>query len=205
MHAVAMKLLAKRLTQQGFECHIFGYYSMLHRIAQHSERLHNWLSKNFASQPADGELMLVGHSLGGLVIRDFLHRYPKWVDTGKIKRIVTLGTPHAGSLSADTIVKILPAFIGKSYLGALDGQAPALDSQVQLGVIAGNKSAGLGRLVMKKDWRGLENDGTVFVHETHLANLTAHITLPCSHTGLIFDKSAAEQTTYFLTHGYFIQ
>ena len=204
MHALAMKPLANKLNRLGFDCHVFGYYSMLHPIHQHSERLHDWLNKNFASQLADTELMLVGHSLGGLVIRDFLHRYPDWVDTGKIKRIVTLGTPHTGSLSADRIVKILPTFIGKSYLGALDGQTPPLTASVELGVIAGNKPAGLGTLIMKKAWRQLDNDGTVFVSETHLANLTDHITLPCSHTGLIFDEAAAKQTAHFLYHGCFI-
>jgi triacylglycerol lipase len=39
------------------------------------------------------QLILVGHSMGGLVARAYLRRY----GVGKVIRLVTLGTPHAGS------------------------------------------------------------------------------------------------------------
>ncbi|WP_410471627.1 alpha/beta fold hydrolase [Faucicola mancuniensis] len=194
MHAWAMKPLANQLAQQGFDTHVFGYYSMMHPIHRHSERLNHWLLTKFEqNQP----LYLVGHSLGGLVIRDFLHRYPTW----QVPRVVTLGTPHNGSLSANRIVKILPTFIGQSYHHGLDGLTAPLPNTTSLGSIAGNLSAGLGRVVLPKNAN--ENDGTVLLSETILPNQTDHIILPVSHTGMIFNNNVAKQVGYFLQHNHF--
>lgn len=200
MHAFAMQPLAKMLIAHGLDCHCFGYYSMMHPLSRHSERLNDWLEEHVDDNTT---IHLVGHSLGGLVIRDFLHRYPNWQQQQKLGRIVTIGTPHNGSLSADRIVKILPTFIGKSYQNGLDGKSPLLIDGVEIGVIAGNKQAGLGQVIMKKDWRERDSDGTVFVSETQLPNATDHITLPHSHTGLIFSRIVAEQVYYFITQGKF--
>lgn len=199
MHAWAMQPLANRLREQGFTVNIFGYYSMLQPISAHSDRLNRYLCQHFqTTQP----LYLVGHSLGGLVIRDFLQRYSNW----QIERVVTLGTPHNGSLSAQRVMQFLPIFVGKSYHAGLDGRTPKLPTGVALGSIAGTQSAGLGRVVLRqKDTQMFgENDGTVFVTETKLSNQTDHLTLPVSHTGMIFDRHVTEQVAYFLKNGQFL-
>lgn len=191
MHAWAMQPLAKQLARHGFCSHCFGYYSMLEPLWRHSERLNHWLLGRF--EPTE-PLFMVGHSLGGLVIRDFLSRYPDW----QIPKVVTLGTPHNGSLSAKRLVKYLPTFIGKSYQTGLDGFAPALRENVALGSIAGNLSAGLGKVVLPKNVS--DNDGTVLISETILPNQSDHIILPVSHTGMIFDVEVANQVAYFLNN-----
>lgn len=92
-----MRPLAKRLQAQGFDTHQYGYHSMRDGIKINSTRLNTWLEENHhPDQPID----LVGHSLGGLIIRDFVTQYPKW----QIGRCVTLGTPHMGSICADYIL-----------------------------------------------------------------------------------------------------
>ncbi|MFO1383164.1 MAG: hypothetical protein U1E91_05100 [Moraxella sp.] len=128
--------LAKKLTKLGYECHRFGYFSVAHNLANHSRRLHRWLTKH---EKAGAPIYLVGHSLGGLVIRDFCSA------TTVVTRCVTLGTPHNGSISASNIVKILPKFVGRSYLRGLDGNAPSLNDEVQLGSIAGFVRWGLAK------------------------------------------------------------
>lgn len=54
-------------------------------------------------------LMLIGHSLGGLVLRYYARRYP----APHVRRIVTLGTPHGGTALAPsaggTIHKLNPS------------------------------------------------------------------------------------------------
>ena len=69
----------------------------LHR--QSGEWLDAWRASSGAS---DARLVLVGHSMGGLIARYFLECLDGWRDT---RALVTFGTPYRGSLNAlDTLV-----------------------------------------------------------------------------------------------------
>lgn len=202
MQAWSLQPLASSLCKFGFYTRCFGYYSVRHPLAIHSQRLYVWLEKQHFDK--DKPLHFVGHSLGGLVIRDFIARYGRV--NGKtegftIGRVVTIGTPHNGSRSAHRLHPIVPTFLGKSYLEGLDGRTAPLPNEIQLGVIAGNKSLGLGRVVLQRTKE--PNDGTVLVSETKLCNACDHLILPYSHTGMPYTKAVAEQAAYFLEHGYF--
>ena len=204
MHAWVMRPLAKQLGRQGYHTRCFGYYSMVQDLATHSQRLQRWLSRYAQPQTP---IYLVGHSLGGLVIRDFLSRYPQL----QVPRCVTIGTPHNGSISAHTIVRYVPSFVGQAYFQGLDGHAPLLPQGVALGSIAGSRSVGLGKLILpsKRQLAPLEptwqvNDGTVFVHETKLIGAADHLVLPASHTGLLWYPPVAQQVDYFLRQGKFL-
>ena len=137
-----MRPLAKRLEQAGFNTHCHRYYSLKDPIAKHSQSLNNWLNQHH--HPRE-RINLVGHSLGGLVIRDFIHRYPQW----QIARCVTLGTPHMGSVSADYVKRLFSPLVEQAYVGALNGDTPALDDKICLGVIAGNSPRGVGQFFCK--------------------------------------------------------
>ena len=56
----------------------------------------NWLDQRRRRFP-DARLILIGHSMGGLVARYFLEVLQGWRDT---KMLITLGTPHRGSVKA---------------------------------------------------------------------------------------------------------
>src|SRR5215217_4684149 len=59
---------------------------------------HGWLDAWRASSGAsDAKLVLVGHSMGGLVARYFIECLDGWRDT---RTLVTFGTPYRGSVSA---------------------------------------------------------------------------------------------------------
>ena len=203
-----MRPLAKRLQATGFDTHQFGYRSMRDGIKTNSQRLNAWLEENhYPDQPIN----LVGHSLGGLIIRDFIAHYPQW----KIGRCVTLGTPHNGSISGDYIWRLAPAIVGKSYEQALDGTVAPLPKGIELGVIAGNKTQGLGQPILAYHNRKLRkadvetpseklaHDGTVYISETKLISATDHIILPVTHTGMLVNKEVAKQAIYFLKYGKF--
>lgn len=202
-HAWIMRPLAKRLQDKGFKTHEHNYHSVIDSIDRHSHRLNRWLNKHHdPSIPIN----LVGHSLGGLVIRDFISRYPQW----KIARCVTLGTPHIGSVTAEYIKKLMSPLVGKAYHQGLDGQAAPLKEGICLGVIAGNSPYGLGQIVLDYHKRKAklaksqcDHDGTVYVFETQLPNATDHIVMPVSHTGMLINQKVADQTVYFLKHGKF--
>ena len=203
-----MRPMAKRLQAQGFITHQYGYRSMRDGIKVNSQRLNAWLKANHnPAKPID----LIGHSLGGLIIRDFIAHYPEW----KIGRCVTLGTPHNGSVSGDYIWRLIPAIVGKSYEQALDGSVAPLPKGIELGVIAGNKAQGLGQPILSYHNRKLRkadaelsseklaHDGTVYILETKLASACDHIILPVTHTGMLINKDVAQQAIYFLVHGEF--
>lgn len=53
--------------------------------------------EQLAAACGDGRpIMLVGHGVGGLVLRYFVRRYP----APRVRRVVTLGTPHFGTVVA---------------------------------------------------------------------------------------------------------
>lgn len=201
----AMYLFAKQLQSLGYPTYCHNYASLQDSIDDHSSSLNHWLCANHDPKKP---IHLIGHSLGGLVIRHFLANYPTW----QIGRCVTLGTPHQGSVCANYIKHHFAPLISRAYLGALDGTCPPLPSGISLGIIAGNKPWGVGMAFLgyhnQKYKRSLtatlgEHDGTVYISETHLAGATDHLILPTTHTGLLIDKLATYQTVYFLEHGQF--
>jgi len=187
-----MELLRRRLCSHGFAAEIFRYASRRERLEVAAERLAARLSTT------TGQLHLVGHSLGGLLIRQLLLRYPD-LPPG---RIVTLGTPHQGSGSARWLGA---RRWGRRLLGEahtpLCGEPPPWRENRPLGSIAGDLPVGIALFLP-----GLArpHDGTVTVAETRLEGVTDHRVVHASHLGLLFSRAAAAQTAHFLRHGRFL-
>jgi hypothetical protein len=70
-----------------------------------------------------------------------------------------------------------------------------------LGVIAGSKRVGLGRIVNTMD---AESDGTIFVDETRIHGMKEHLIMAVSHTGLVYSRDVANRTANFLECGRFL-
>jgi pimeloyl-ACP methyl ester carboxylesterase len=68
------------------------------RVAAHqlASACGRWLAARRTQHP-DAQLVLLGHSMGGLVSRYFLEVLGGWRDT---RRLITFGTPYRGSLNA---------------------------------------------------------------------------------------------------------
>lgn len=198
-----MKPLAKKLENHGLPTYCYGYKSLSQPIAINSQGLHEYLLANHhPAQPIN----LVGHSLGGLVMRHFLTHYPMW----QVHHCVTLGTPHQGSQTAHYARRYLPSLVRHAYTGALDGTCPLPPTGTKIGVIAGNRPVGLGVPLLalhhhrhRHSVPDKRHDGTVLLSETVLDHATDYLVLPVSHSGLLTDKTVAMQTLYFLEHGQF--
>lgn len=204
MNGLYMRPLAKKLAQAGFDSHAPTYHSLTQPIDRHSERLHHWLTRHHdPAQP----IHLVGHSLGGLVIRHFLATYGSdW----QIGRCVTLGTPHTGSICANYANRLLPPLVHKAYPNALDGACVPPPEGVPFGVIAGTRSLGLGLPLLtyhsrryRLDPTARTNDGTVYLSETPLVGASDYLVLPVSHTELLIDQQTADEVVSFLKYGRF--
>jgi pimeloyl-ACP methyl ester carboxylesterase len=190
MRSPALWPLASRLRDRGFATVTFDYGTILGSPARAMERLAMLLYAN-----APGPVHVVAHSLGGLVALEAMNQYQR-LPPG---RVVCLGSPLAGSSSARNLAHRGLGWLSGRSGPFLRGGLQQLPSR-EIGVIAGARSMGLGRMFGRFD--GL-NDGTVAVWETRLPGLSEHIVLPVSHTGLIFDAKVARMAADFLEVGYF--
>jgi len=79
---------------------------------------------------------------------------------------------------------------------------PNLPAAVEIGLIAGTLSIGIGRL-----FPGLAqpNDGIVALRETALPEARATVVLDVNHSGMLISRACAEQVASFLETGRFVQ
>jgi len=188
-----MQPMAARFRKAGYQTHCFSYPS-LQKTPEQNARL---LRKAVQSLAAN-RLHFVAHSLGGIVL---MHYFNLFNETHQ-GRVVMLGSPIKGSNNAK-LINELPVFrwtLGKSGDQGLLGNIPAWKSKRQLGMIAGSKRIGVGNLLGRSKEL---NDGAVSVAETRIPELTDHIVLPVSHSGMLVSAEVTLQTLYFLENGCF--
>lgn len=194
MHGLVFMLLGRRLARRGFAVSAFSYPSVRQGLAANALALARFV----AASPA-GAISFVGHSLGGLIVLRMLAQYPD----ARIRRVVLLGSPCAGSHCASVLLKIrgLARIVGRSLPNWLERPRPQPPAAVEIGVLAGNRSLGLGRLIP-----GLArpNDGVVAVAETRLPGSADAITLHVSHAEMLLSPACADQVAAFLDRGRFV-
>lgn len=195
MGQIEQSVLRYRLDRQhGFDTHVFYYRSVTEGLEQNVSALHDYLESLGA-----GKIHLVGHSLGGVLIVSLFDRMPEQ----KPGRVVLLGSPVKGS---DTARRAAELPLGKQVIGRsvedrlLGRHEPSWQAEHEVGIIAGTRSLGVGRVLGLTD---TPNDGTVAVAETRLPGARAHLELPVSHTGLLFSSEVADRTARFLKTGAF--
>jgi pimeloyl-ACP methyl ester carboxylesterase len=140
---------------------------------------------------------LIGHSLGGVVIREMLESR-----VARLGRVVCLGSPLRGSRTGARFARVPGGRYaigeGIAELNARGGFTAWVDG-VEAGSIAGRVPFGLGHLFGPF---GEPNDGTVAVAETKIDG-GDHVVLPVSHFAFLWSKRVADQTAHFLAHGRF--
>ena len=193
-HGWLMELQRRYLRQEGFDAVCFSYPSVRFTLTENADGL-----ARFARQLAAPVVHWVGHSLGGLLILRMLERETSL----KPGRIVLLGSPyvdaHSGRVLART--RLGTRLLGRSVAEWLELAKPAGYPGRDIGVVAGTRSIGMGRLVSRN--LPLPNDGAVALAETHIAAARDRIDLPVSHTGMLFSRRIAHQTAAFLRDGRF--
>ncbi|MBI3570988.1 MAG: alpha/beta fold hydrolase [Gammaproteobacteria bacterium] len=190
-----LSVLARRLRRQGFIVHTFSYPSVRADLHANAARLACFLDTLDADT-----VHLVGHSLGGVLIRALFQDHP-WRKPG---RIVTLGAPHGGSRVAQHLSRHVfwRRAMGRGVKQLLSGISQQWTPPPrEIGVICGTRSFGLGRLL----YRGLPrpNDGLLTVKESAFPAADEHLALPVSHTGMMFSRTVARQIVAFLNAGRF--
>ena len=189
----AMQGLRLLLSRRGYDdAYVFGYRSLAHGLDQHAHLLAARIAA--MREPA---IHLVGHSLGGLVILRYLRNYRE----RRIGRVVLLGTPVRACMAGQRFENMAAA---KWLLGASRGIWRGLPDdyrpQCELGVIAGSRPWGLGRLFMRLPGA---NDGLVRLEETEVAGMRDRIVLPVCHSGMLASAQVARAVAAFLERGAF--
>jgi pimeloyl-ACP methyl ester carboxylesterase len=187
--------LAHGLGRCGFEVHRFAYPSVRSDLRENAAQL-----KRFIERLDRPGVHLVGHSLGGLVIRALLESYP----TLPVRRVVTLASPHHGSEVARRLARrrLGRRLLGRSVQDLLDGTPERWAPPSRpIGVIRGSLGIGLGRVVCP----GLPrpNDGALSEPETRLDDAADEITLRVAHSGMLLSRQAVRQACCFLQTGRF--
>jgi triacylglycerol lipase len=121
-----------------------------------------------------GQVDLVGHSMGGLVIRAYLSQN---LDEAKVRRVVTLGCPHSGSKLAVFAPGVAAREMvpGSSFLESLNGSGLQVPKQGRLysiytildNMVLPNESAKVtGEGVICKETRPINHVGLLFCNQT---------------------------------------
>lgn len=173
MHSIHFFFMKKELKKdKNLDVRGFDYHSVLFK-----ESILDNLNKLVDSIPQENEIVLVGHSLGGLVSRLYLSKFKPQRNI----KLITLGSPHRGSLVAKRINNtILKPLLGKStQVGFLLKELPQWDNSYPLISIAGVKNIGVVNLFAKEVTE--PSDGTVFLSETLVENSTNHVVIENMH------------------------
>ncbi|MFI2810657.1 MULTISPECIES: triacylglycerol lipase [Microbulbifer] len=151
--------------------------------------------------PEDSEVNFVTHSMGGILVRQYLSRVP----IKNLKRVVMLGPPNRGS----EVVDRLGSFPGFHFmfgdaglqLGTGDMSVPNRlgAAEFDLGIIAGSRSINpiLSRMIPATD------DGKVSVERTKLEGMNDHITVPATHVFMMKNDEVIAQVIHYLQQGQF--
>src|SRR5690606_29400575 len=162
MSGLEMFRLHRAARAAGFRVRHFRYWSLLRTPEDNLARLHAFVQR----EPAQ-TVHFVGHSLGGILILKLLMAHTD-IPPG---RVVLLGVPVRGSRVARRIqaLGLGPLLLGKAASVLTVQHEPEWDGRREVGVIAGTRGLGVGRLFCRLL---APHDGTVTVAETAITNAT---------------------------------
>lgn len=191
LNGPSMAPLGWRLAREGYAVSRFSYWSVLRDLDSNVERL-----IQFCRRFESDRLHLVGHSLGGVLILAAIARGLK------VRRAVLMGVPYRGSISASGLARVAIGrrILGRTLLDWLRREKPASVGDAEIGVLAGDRSVGIGKLISPLPQ---PNDGVVCLEETRVPGVTDSIVLPVFHTAMPFSPLSARAVATFLKKGRF--
>ncbi|HHX8659544.1 triacylglycerol lipase [Vibrio diabolicus] len=193
MHGLVMQPLSQKLRKLGYETQVLSYNT----VAIDESSLFDSIDHSLNPLTAN---VLVGHSLGGLMIKRYLaNRQPS---TSLISHVVAIGSPLKGASIVGRIQDLgLGAILGNSPHHGLNKHDDAWAFPQKLGSIAGTMPIGARPLLIRND--NTMSDGTVTVEETRLDGMQDHIEVKQTHTSLIYNTFVPQQIDHFIRTDYF--
>jgi pimeloyl-ACP methyl ester carboxylesterase len=193
-----MVSLERVLEQDGFDAMTVTYPTTEQGVSAHADGVEQLL-KNL--QDYD-EVVIVAHSLGGLITRATLSR-PSFTNLRvPVRAVVMIGTPNQGATLAEMLrplARMAATASANDLLPARARQIGPIPRGLRFGVIAGGRGTTSGyNPILRGD-----NDGVVLVTETRAANMTDFIRLPVMHNAMTTDPDVILAVRAFLRTGRF--
>ncbi|MBE3821928.1 triacylglycerol lipase [Vibrio parahaemolyticus] len=193
MHGLVMQPLSQKLRKLGYETQVISYNT----VAIDESSLFDSIDHSLNPLTAN---VLVGHSLGGLMIKRYLAN--RKLTTSLISHVVAIGSPLKGASIVGRIQDLgLGAILGNSPHHGLNKHDDAWAFPQKLGSIAGTVPIGARPLLIRND--NTMSDGTVTVEETRLDGMQDHIEVKQTHTSLIYNTFVPQQIDHFIRTDYF--
>jgi pimeloyl-ACP methyl ester carboxylesterase len=187
-----------RFNQAGYAARAFSYPTVRQSLKASARQL-----AEFAARLPQERIHFAGHSLGAVLIAAMLAERGWQIEGKQLGRIVLVGPPFQGTDVGRSIARLGMgrAVLGRAITEWLEGPRPVVPREVDLGVIAGSRPIGIGRVAAP----GLAqpHDGTVRVAETRVEGAREHLTLPVSHTEMLMSARVAQHMLRFFEHGAF--
>ena len=194
----SMHKLEQALLEQGYCVDNVRYESTRHDIETLAEQA---IGAALATCPAGQPVHFVTHSLGGILVRQYLENHR----IENLGRVVMLGPPNKGS----EVVDKLAEFPGFHFINGDAGMqlgtgATSVPNRLgradfDLGIIAGTRSV---NLLLSSIIPGAD-DGKVSVENTRLEGMRDHLEMPVTHTFMMQNTEVIEQVIHYLRFGEF--
>ena len=194
----------RSVRQTGMESVIYSYPTVFNRMDQNAERLFRAIKRLAKST---NKVHLVGHSMGGMVILHMLRRHGHTFGKNglpQLGRVVLCGSPINGSHAARTVRSwpVIGRVLGNSILDWSGISRTQLPEHLDIGVIAGTRNLGFGRMVKSLPQ---PSDGTVSLVETELkGGETDRVCMKISHAEMLVAPAVGTQIVHFLQNGRFL-
>ncbi|MGV3707952.1 MAG: esterase/lipase family protein [Gemmatimonas sp.] len=177
----SLMLLRHALKRAGHAPSNFAYFA----FAEPYEHIRDRLVARLAELSADpAPLALIGHSLGGLLLRDALGQAPGL----NVHRLIMLGTPNQSPRRARRVESWLPFRVFARTSGALLASTTAMEKiakpTVPYTIIAGTG----GYRWLSAPFDGEAHDGVVSVDETRIPDGAEPVLMEVSHTFMMNDR-----------------
>jgi hypothetical protein len=178
--------MLRHLQKAGIRAESFGYFVSLQSFAAIQVRL----SQRIERMAAEGDYILIGHSLGGVLIRSALGSLPS--GTRQPGHIFLLGSPVKASTLAQRLSSNLLFRAITRDCGNLLGSAERMES-IPLPVPPATGIAGIKGISGKWSPFGTDpNDGVVSLPEVSANWLSDQVTLPIIHSFLPSSRLVAQ-------------
>ena len=191
-----LALLRRRLRGLGYRVRQFGYRSMMRGLDENTDRLAGFLRET------EGDVLhVVGHSMGGVLIRRVFEQNPD----PRPGRLVAIGSPlvncWVGGRFHGLHSRFGPLLVGRTVADHISTPFdPVWRGARDFGVLAGTYPVGVGAIFSSPPG---PSDGVILLEETRLQGIRDHVTFRLNHFGMLLSRRCCAQIARFLATGRF--